>query len=143
MDTEGNNFASPAMPQASQSTTTNIFTIPVRDNSYTQNGLPRPSEPGLDSNNNNCQNGDTVYSEDDESRSSTDSPSTHCGWRRQILALVPLYLLQLSYGMSGSFPAVATAQLQENCEDGTGGTSLAIKTNLFTSGWPGGFGPSK
>jgi hypothetical protein len=35
----------------------------------------------------------------------------------KILALVPLYLLQFSYGMNSGFPAILTPQLRENCSE--------------------------
>ena len=35
----------------------------------------------------------------------------------QILALVPVYLLQLCYGMNTGFPAILTPQLRENCSE--------------------------
>ena len=35
----------------------------------------------------------------------------------QILALVPVYLLQICYGMNTGFPAILTPQLRENCSE--------------------------
>ena len=35
----------------------------------------------------------------------------------QVLALVPVYLLQICYGMNTGFPAILTPQLRENCSE--------------------------
>ena len=34
---------------------------------------------------------------------------------RQFLAILPVYILQLCYGMSGAYPAVTTPQLTMDC----------------------------
>ena len=34
---------------------------------------------------------------------------------RQLLALLPIYILQFSYGMNSAYPAVTTPQLTMNC----------------------------
>ena len=35
----------------------------------------------------------------------------------QVLALIPVYLLQICYGMNTGFPAILTPQLRENCSE--------------------------
>ena len=35
----------------------------------------------------------------------------------QLLALIPVYLLQICYGMNTGFPAILTPQLRENCSE--------------------------
>ena len=34
---------------------------------------------------------------------------------KQLLAISPVYILQLCYGMSGAFPAITTPQLRMDC----------------------------
>ena len=42
----------------------------------------------------------------------------------QALAILPLYLLQLCYGMQSGFPAVLTPQLNSNCSNHSAGFSV-------------------
>ena len=35
--------------------------------------------------------------------------------RKQLLAVSPVYCLQVAYGMSGAFPAILTPQLTQDC----------------------------
>ena len=38
---------------------------------------------------------------------------------RQFVAISPVYILQLCYGMSSGYPAIVTPQLNNNCQDDT------------------------
>ena len=59
---------------------------------------------------------------------------------RQLLAISPVYFLQVCYGMSGAFPAILTPQLTQDCalftvsddqESWIGESTQTEKTKLF------------
>ena len=65
----------------------------------------------------NCQSISLNYLMSEDSKidnHETKTPNQPRKWS-QILCLVPLYLLQLSYGMNSGFPAILTPQLKKNC----------------------------
>ena len=54
------------------------------------------------------------------------------GTWRQFVAISPVYILQLCYGMSSGYPAIVTPQLNNNCQDDT------VSINDDQESWIGG-----
>ena len=47
------------------------------------------------------------------SRRGMDSSGAKSSWLKQLVAVLPVYVLQLCYGMSSGYPAITTPQVQE------------------------------